>query len=110
MNGSTSNRNRKCNSSNSCRWWEDKGRMIPIEMQSLRAWLEFRTEAPADASAHMQAILAALHSKRKIYKEREVIKALEEPLNRLKSAPDQERVAFVFEALAHMASPKDIAL
>ncbi len=58
----------------------------------------------------MQAIIAALNSKPRLYKERAAVKALEEPLERLKSAPDQERVAFVFEALARMASHKEILL
>lgn len=58
----------------------------------------------------MLAIVAALNSKPKLYKERAAIKAIEEPLKRLKSAPDPERLAFVFEALAQMSSHEDIAL
>ncbi|HUA83427.1 MAG TPA: DUF4132 domain-containing protein [Bryobacteraceae bacterium] len=84
--------------------------MTPSHIEQFRALIEFRVEPPVGASPHMQAIIAALHSKPKLFKERAAIKALAEPLERLKSAPDQERVAFVFEALAQMASHNDIAL
>jgi len=84
--------------------------MTPSDIERFRAFLEFRAEAPAEASPHMRAIVAALHSKRRLYKQRDAIQALEEPLRNLKSAPDAEQVAFVFEALAEIASPQDLAL
>jgi len=84
--------------------------VIPNDLDRLWASLRLQVEPDADASPHMLAIIRALNSKPRLYKERAAIKALEQPLERLKSAPDQERVAFVFEAVAHMSSHKDIAL
>lgn len=84
--------------------------MTPSHIEYLRSLVEFRAEVPADAGPHMQAMIAALHGTRKFFKERQAIQALAEPLGRLKSAPDDERVAFVFEALERMASHSDIAL
>jgi len=84
--------------------------MTPSQVEQLLAVLRPQLEPPEGASAHLQAMLAVLNSKPRVYKERAVIKALKEPLERLQSAPDQERVAFVFEAVARMASHKDILL
>lgn len=84
--------------------------MLPAGFEQLLSTLRPPVEVPEGAGPHMQAIVAALNSKPKMYKERAAIKALEEPLKSLKSAPDRERLAFVFEAVAQMASHKDIAL
>lgn len=84
--------------------------MTPVDFEHVLATLRLRVELPEGASPHMQAVFATLNSKPILYKERAVIKALEEPLKRLRSAPDQERLDFVFEAVAQIASHKDIAL
>ena len=84
--------------------------MTPTEVQQFMAAIRPQRQAPEGASAHLQAMIVVLNSKPIVYKERAVIKALEEPLERLKAAPDQERVAFVFEAVAQMASHKDVFL
>jgi len=84
--------------------------MTPTDLQQVFSALRRCLELPEGASTHLAAMVAVLNSKPNVYKERAVIKTLEEPLDRLKSAPDQERIAFVFEALAHMAQHKDIFL
>ncbi len=84
--------------------------MTPSDIERFQLAITLRTEVPADAGPHLRAIIGELNSKRRVYKERAVVKTLEQSVEALKSAPDQERVAFVFEALASMATPKDIAL
>jgi Domain of unknown function (DUF4132) len=84
--------------------------MTPTDVQQFMAAIRPQRQAPEGASTHLQALIAVLNSKPIVHKERDVLKTLEEPLERLKAAPDQERVAFVFEAVAQMASHKDIFL
>ncbi len=67
-------------------------------------------EAPPAASAGMREMVAALNGQRKVFKEREALKHVQEPLQRLKSAPLDERVAFVFEAAALFNEPKSLLL
>ncbi len=61
-------------------------------------------EVPAGASAYMQDVIATLNAQRPSYKERDALKKIEEPLNRLKSAPAADRLAFVFEALTSISN------
>src|SRR5579864_2349037 len=58
---------------------------------------------PPDASVGMRDIVAAAGSNPFIHRERDVLKFVEAPLNRLKSEPPEVRLAFVFEALAEIA-------
>ena len=84
--------------------------MIPANIEQVRAALRPKIQVPEGASAHVADMIAVLNTKPMVYKERAVLKTIEEPIERLKSAPDQERLAFVFEAVTHMASHKEIFL
>ena len=83
---------------------------MPAGFEHILAALRIRAEAPEGASPYLQAIVARLHARAGLFKEHAAVKALEEPLERLKAAPEQERVAFVFEALGEIASRREIAL
>jgi len=65
---------------------------------------------PAESSPYMQELTAALNASRPTYKGRDALKRIEEPLERLKAAPTEDRVAFAFEALALLGTPSSIAL
>lgn len=67
-------------------------------------------EMPADASPYMREIIGLLNARPLVYKERDALKIVDEPLQRLKSAPAEERMAFFFEALSLMSTPATIAL
>src|ERR1044071_5417368 len=84
--------------------------MTPTHVEQIHALMRPQFELADDASIHLQAIVAVLNSKPRVYKERAVLKSIEGPLESLKSAQDQERIAFVFEALKYMTSHKDIFL
>jgi len=58
----------------------------------------------------MLDIVAALNAHAPVFKERASLKIVQEPLERLKAAPAEDQIAFVFEALAGMSSPKSISL
>jgi len=58
----------------------------------------------------MQALVAALNAHPHTFRERDALRNLQEPLDRLKSAPAEERIAFVFEAFAVMSTPVSISL
>jgi hypothetical protein len=59
-------------------------------------------ELAPEASEWMREIVAAVGSNPFIQRERDVLKFVEAPLNRLKSAPPEVRLAFVFEALSEI--------
>jgi hypothetical protein len=61
-------------------------------------------ELAPDASDWMREFAAIVASHPFVYKEREVLKLVEEPLSRLKGEPSEVRVAFVFEALNGITS------
>src|SRR5215510_4932224 len=65
---------------------------------------------PAGASVYMRELIAALNGQPVTFNERDTLKLLDEPLKKLKSAPAEERVAFVFEALAGFNGPRDLSL
>src|SRR5258706_4096273 len=65
-------------------------------------------EPPAGASAHMREVIKALNGQLATFNERDTLKLVEEHLKRLKSAPAEERVAFVFEAVTN--APKTMSL
>ena len=69
-----------------------------------------RINVPESASPYMQEIILALNAHPSCYKERANLKIVKEPLGRLKLAAPEERIAFVFEALAVMGSPESIPL
>jgi len=56
-------------------------------------------ELAPDASDWMREIIAPVGSNPFVHRERDVLQAVEAPLNRLKSEPPEVRLAFVFEAL-----------
>ena len=56
-------------------------------------------ELAPEASDWMREIVAAVGSNPFIHRERDVLKFVEAPLNRLKSESPEVRLAFVFEAL-----------
>ncbi len=67
-------------------------------------------QAPAGASSYMQDLVTALNARPHVYKERDAIKNVKEPLERLKSAPAEERIAFLFETLAVLSTPASMSL
>ena len=67
------------------------------------------SKPPAEASARMREFMTALDAHPLAFTERDALKIVEEPLRRLKTAPAEERLAFVFEALAFLVEPKSIA-
>ncbi len=67
-------------------------------------------QTPEGASGQMQELIEVLNADRPAFKERDALKAVEEPLRRLKSAPAEERIAFVFEALAVLGTSASISL
>jgi len=69
-----------------------------------------RLEAPVDASPHMRAFVDTLNGRPAVFRERQALKNVDEPFQRLKSAAPDERIAFIFEALSVMSSPAFIAL
>ncbi|MGB6946878.1 MAG: DUF4132 domain-containing protein [Bryobacteraceae bacterium] len=69
-----------------------------------------KIQAPSGASPHMQALIEALNARPHVFKERETIKNVKEPLDRLKSAPAEEQLAFVFEALAALGTRASMSL
>ena len=56
-------------------------------------------ELALEASDWMREIVAPVGSNPFVHRERDVLKFVEAPLNRLKSEPPEVRLAFVFEAL-----------
>src|SRR5262249_28035317 len=58
----------------------------------------------------MREIIAALNGQAVTFNERDALKLVEEPLKKLKAAPAEERVAFVFEALAGFHAPRSLTL
>jgi len=57
----------------------------------------------------MQEFTTALNAHPPTFTERDALKIVEEPFKRLKSAPAEERVAFVFEALAALSASESIS-
>jgi hypothetical protein len=91
----------------------DKGWRTPVNIwESLQLFRPPNDplEPPAGASVYMRELIAALNSQPATFNERDALKTVEEPRKRLKSAPAEERVAFVFEALATLSAPKTISL
>lgn len=60
-------------------------------------------EPPTSASNYMRDVIAALNGspRRTAYTERDALKLVEEPWKRIKSSPPEDRLSFVFEALAY---------
>jgi len=69
-----------------------------------------RYQPPEGASAHMLALVEALNAHRPAFKERDAVKAVEEPLERLKSAPVEERAAVLFESMAVLGTQGSFSL
>jgi hypothetical protein len=67
-------------------------------LRAMRARFPAPELAP-EASDWMREFVAATGSNPLISRERDVLKFVETPLNRLKAEPSEVRVAFVFEAL-----------
>ncbi len=72
--------------------------------------LRTQINVPESASPHMQEIIRTLNAHPVVYKERASLKIVKEPLERLKAANAEERIAFLFEALAVMGTPDSILL
>src|SRR5579864_6587744 len=73
-----------------------------IDPESVQRALRTRFPAPElapEASNWMREIAAAVGSNPFVHRERDVLKFVEAPLNRLKNEPPEVRLAFVFEAL-----------
>ena len=57
----------------------------------------------------MREVIATLNASPRSFKERQTLKFLEQPWQGLKSAPAEQQVAFLFEALSNIPSAKDIS-
>ncbi len=76
-----------------------------IDPEAVQRALRARFPVPEltpGASAWMREIVAAVGSNPFVHRERDVLKFVETPLNRLKREPLEVRLAFVFEALAEL--------
>jgi hypothetical protein len=67
-------------------------------------------EPAPGASVYMRELMAALDGQSPTFNERDTLKIVAVPFMRLKSAPAEDRVAFVFEALAAFGAAKTISL
>ncbi len=67
-------------------------------------------ELAPDASVWMREIVAPIGSNPFVRRERDVLKLVEAPLNRLKAEPEDVRLAFVFEALNEIARSSSFLL
>jgi hypothetical protein len=75
---------------------------MAVDPEALQRAMRAQFPAPelaSDASDWMRAIVAAIGSNPFVYRERDILKFVEAPLNRLKSEPPEVRLVFVFEAL-----------
>ena len=75
---------------------------MAVDPEALQRAMRAQFPAPElapEASDWMREIVAAVGSNPFIHRERDVLKFVEAPLNRLKSEPPEVRLAFVFEAL-----------
>jgi Domain of unknown function (DUF4132) len=73
-----------------------------VDPEALKRAMRAQFPAPElapEASDWMREIVAAVGSNPFIHRERDVLRLVEAPLNRLKSEPSEIRLAFVFEAL-----------
>ncbi|MGP0075743.1 MAG: DUF4132 domain-containing protein, partial [Bryobacteraceae bacterium] len=73
-----------------------------VDHEALQRAMRAQFPAPElapEASDWMREIVAAVGSNPFIHRERDVLRFVEAPLNRLKSEPPEVRLAFVFEAL-----------
>ena len=86
---------------------DDVVNMAEVWRRSLQA---LRIEMPADVSPHMRDIITALNSGPLVFKGPKLLEIVNEPLQRLKAAPDEERLAFVFEAAGLSGAPTTISL
>ena len=75
---------------------------MPVDPDALQRAMRSQFPPPElapEASDWMREIVAAVGSNPFIHRERDVLKFVEAPLNRLKSEPPEVKLAFVFEAL-----------
>ena len=75
---------------------------MAVDPEALQRAMRAQFPAPElapEASDWMREIVAAVGSNPFVHRERDVLKFVEAPLNRLKSEPPEVRLAFVFEAL-----------
>ena len=75
-----------------------------------RALSALRIELPAEASPHVRDIVTALNSRPLAFKGPQLLEFADEPVQRLKAAPAEERIAFVFEAADLSGAPTTITL
>src|SRR5580704_9867495 len=97
--GSISTRIPKSTSSSWSPSSEDK---MTIDLEALQRAMRSQFPAPElapEASDWMREIVVAVGSNPFLQRERDVLKFLEGPLNRLKNETPEVRLAFVFEAL-----------
>ena len=75
---------------------------MSLDPEALLQAMRSRYPAPElapEASDWMREIVAAVGSNPLVHRERDVLRLVDAPLNRLKSEPPEVRLAFVFEAL-----------
>jgi len=86
---------------------------MAVDPEALQRALRAQFPAPEldpDASAWMREFVALVGSNPFIYRERAILKVVDEPLSRLKAEPSEVRVAFVFEALQGIANSQSFHL
>ena len=84
-------------------------------MEIAQAWARttrkmFLIEIPAGAGPHMRELIETLNAAPMAFKSAKLLEILQEPLQRLKAARPEERVAFVFEAAGHAGNATNISL
>src|SRR5579862_2729419 len=75
---------------------------MAVDPEALQRAMRARFPAPElapEASEWMREIVASVGSNPFVHRERDVLKFVEAPLNRLKTEPPEVRLAFVFEGL-----------
>ena len=80
--------------------------------EALRFWgiPQQQIQVPAGASPYMQDVIAALNARPHVFKERDAVRNVKQPLERLKAAPAEDRIAFVLETLAVLSTPASMSL
>ena len=84
--------------------------VVDISQAWQHAMRSLRIEVPAEASLQMRDLITTLNAGPLSFKGSKLLEIVHEPLQRLKAAPAEERVAFVFEAAGLSGAPYIISL
>ena len=84
--------------------------IVDIAQARQRSMRALRIETPAKAGLHVLEVIAALNSRPVAFRGPQLLKNVQEPLQRLEAAPQEDRVAFLLEAAALSGEPTPINL